>query len=114
MKEIKVIFCQSEELLKNFKKSINFDVLNTTDKYIIFKWSRVWFESEEEIILVYYVDFVSAFNYLNENFDVFKFIFAWISHEVWNFDLKWWDVIIPNTYIWLDDKDPIFIEYSAS
>lgn len=77
----------------------------------IHKWINKNSLDKEDIILLNILEWNlnDTMNYLYDNFQFNKIIIVWLSNSLNNYDLKWWDVIIPNTFISSNDNNkPIF------
>lgn len=114
MKLTKVVFTDEDLILNNLKTNFKLKEIITNKEFEVFEWFReLNKEEEEEIIVVLYKEnFTKALKYIKENYSVFKIIIAWWVTQIWNFELKTWDIIIPNTYIKSWEKESIFIEYA--
>ncbi len=110
MKLTKVIITKEKELKDNLEKIIKLKEIKSNKDYTIHKWERKLFKEEETIILAQFNDLNNTINFLLENYEIFKIIIVWKANNLWNIDLKKWDIVIPNTFI-KEHKDPIFIEY---
>jgi adenosylhomocysteine nucleosidase len=96
----------------------------------IFKWEKQNYDEDciDEIILVlswiWKIQATLATTYLLENYEINKIINIWIAGNLDNWDVKIWDVFIPNTFIQHDiylpfewehldyAKKPIFLDYA--
>lgn len=99
------------------------------------KWTMTIFEGEYEsddwtdkIVLVlagiWKICASTATTYLFENYEIHKLVNIGIAWNLWNVDIKVWDVFLPNTFIQHDmylpfdgehlnyAKKPIFLEYA--
>lgn len=109
MDEIKIIFYNDNDLSKLFNEKYNFKEIIKTDFFTINSWSRDldW----EKLFFVNYIDFSKWFDYVMQNYQVSKIIFAWTAEINNSTEIKSWDIVVPNTFI--DDKwNPLFLEYA--
>ncbi len=110
MKLTKVIFANNKKLLNNITEIMTLEEIKNDENFKVYRWERKMFKDEEDLFLVMFNCFETALSYIQDNYGVFKIIIAWEANNLWNIDLKVWDVTIPNTFIkkW---KNPIFSEY---
>lgn len=113
MKETKVVFTWNEKIKNEILKNITLEEKEKTDSFSIYEWSRELYKDEENLVFIYFVNFSEALKYAKENYDIFKILITGTWNNTWNLDFKSWDVIIPNTFISKEEKNPIFIEYAV-
>jgi len=122
----KAIITAMKEEADHIIKRFNLKEVKTLKNIKIYEWTKK--NSWEQIVLViswiWKVQSTIATTYLFENYLIEKLINVWIAWNLWNMDVKVWDVFIPNTFIQHDiyipfdwehlnyAKDPIFLEYA--
>lgn len=113
MKLNKIIFTSKEGLANEIKVFFDLKLKKTDDLFQVYEWSREIYKDEENIVLAYFKDFKNALDYIEENYDIFKIAFVWFANPFWNTELLQWDIVIPNTFIGLDNTETFFIDYAV-
>lgn len=134
MKLTKAIITAMQEeadlIIKKYDlKEIKSDSIPKTVK--VFEWERKNYDEEttDKIVLVLAwigkIQASLATTYLLENYQINKLINIWIAWNLDNWDIRIWDVFLPNTFIQHDiylpfewehldyAKKPIFLDYAV-
>lgn len=108
----KIILTTDEDLKKSIMQKFSFDLENK-DWFEIYSYTRKNEENEKIIFIQTKIENLEkTITYTNENFIIDKFILIWNSIILRNQDLEEWDIILPNTFIDKNWKNPIFLEYA--
>jgi len=111
MKLNKIILTSDESIRDSLINRYGLVKNDSENIFEIFEWTREYYKDEEVLILAYFTNIDTSFNYISENYDIDKVILLWRSEPLHNNDLQIWDIMIPNTFIDSSNK-PMFLEYS--
>ena len=112
LKLTKIIITLENNFFSFFKDKYKLTKLSDTNVLEVYAWERLSGENEEEIVLIYWDDEEKIVSYIKENHDVFKIVIVWSAHILSSIDLKPWDVILPNTFLYTESKDAVFLDYA--
>ena len=120
---------EADLIIKKFNlKKIKYDKIPSWIE--IYEWQRKNYDEDsiEKIVLVlsgiWKIQASLATTYLLENYSIDKLINIWIAGNLDNWDIRIWDVLLPNTFIQHDmylpfegehldyAKKPIFLDYA--
>ncbi len=110
----KVLFT-TEENLKNVIIS-KFDFKRDSNmEYEIYSWKRETEDSLDNLIFVYcnIEKLKETVSYIKENYLIQKFLLVWVSDIIRNYDIEIWDIMIPNSFIDKNGKNPFFLDYAV-
>jgi len=105
MKINKIIIAENKEIFLDFVKKLDFKNIKTTQDVIFWEKERENSGEKENLVLVYSEDEKKVIEFLeNKYIYVEKYIFVWIAEILSNKELLYKDIIIPNTFIWKQNK----------
>jgi len=103
MELVKIIIIDLQDYLELIIKRFNLQKIENDKWIIIHEWNRKSEEWNEKIVLIlcwlWKENIKKNMEYILENYIPNKIINLWLSNILNNIDLKWWDIIIPNTFI---------------
>ena len=114
----KFIFSKEEDIKKQIFDFYDYKIIEKNSNLELFEIKSKYQDSqdesiyEEKLFFVNYIDFKKSFKYISENYVIDKIALLWFANVLEWFDMKDWDVIIPNTFINSKDDETIFLEYS--
>lgn len=101
MKNNKIIIAESEKIFLEFVKSLDIKDIKTNDEIIIWEKNRENSESEEEnLVVVHWKDILKIVEFIKSKYILIEKIIICNSAKILsNWELKLWDIVIPNTFI---------------
>ena len=115
---------EADLIIKKFDLKLVKELKNIS----IYEWERESEEWKEKLVLavsgIWKTQSTIATTHLCENYIIDKLVNIWIAWNLWDDDVKVWDVFMPNTFIQHDmylpfdgphldyAKKPIFLEYA--
>lgn len=115
MQLTKVIITTNKNEKKYLIEKFNLKEIKIINNLIIFEWQRILDNKNEKIILLFTSinknDLKMWIEYLFENFFFDKLINIWLAKNIWNFEMKIWDVVLPNTFLYKNET-PFFLNYA--
>jgi len=97
-----IIIAETEKIFLEFAKNLDIKNIKTNEDIIIWEKERKNSEWEDEnIIIIYWKNVSKTVDFIKSNYILIEKIFlADISEILSNGELKVWDIVIPNTFIW--------------
>jgi nucleoside phosphorylase len=128
MEITKAIVTAMKEEAELIIEKFNLKEVKSLNNIKIYEWIRNDDWEDEKIVLalswIWKIQATIATVYLFENYEISKLVNIWIAWNLWDDDIKIWDVFLPNTFIQHDmylpfewshldyAKKPIFLEYA--
>lgn len=102
MKINKILIAETEKLFLDFAKKLGFKDIKTNEDIIMSEKSSTSEDNEEEnTVLIYSKNILKLVDFIKNKYIVIDKILICNSAEILsNTELKSWDIIIPNTFIW--------------
>ncbi len=101
VKNNKIIITQTETIFLEFVKSFNIKNIKTDEDIILGEFSRENEDKEEEnIVIIHWKNIIKTVEFIKNKYILIEKIVISSSAEILsNWELKTWDIIIPNTFI---------------
>jgi len=101
MQNNKIIIAETEKIFLEFIKSFNIKDIKTNEDIIIWEFIRENEDKEEDnIVIVYWKDVLKTIEFIKNKYIIIdKIIVSNNAKILSNWELKSWDIIIPNTFI---------------
>ena len=102
MKINKIIIAETEKIFLDFAKKLGFKDIKTNENIIMSEKSSTSEDNEEEnTVLIYSKDILKLIDFIRNKYIVIEKILICNNVKILsNTELKSWDIIIPNTFIW--------------
>lgn len=106
----KVILTSKIEMKEKLVERLELNQKEKNESFEIFAWEK----NGEQTTLAFYKSWKEkeVINYLTENYEITKIVYAWFSNILSDLELKFWDIILPNAFI-DEENNWIFIEYAV-
>lgn len=105
----KLIITFRSEILDSLVQKYTLVLIEKTNQYEIYEW-KIW---ENSVLILQITDTFSWIDKIVNNYQFLDTLVIWDTQVYTNFDYKIWDVVIPNTLVTSDWKDPIFMEINV-
>ena len=112
MNQNKIVFLRDKKLLSTMEENFSLASVEKWDYFEVFEWKRGFWEEFENLVCCYYENFSKAYEYVSENYDIYKIIIIDQANILSSIDLKPGDIVIPNTFLNAINNDAVFIEYA--
>lgn len=101
----RVIYTSNNDIKQELIKSLNLTKKDNLENIEIYSKLDV----DSNIVLIFEKDIKKTLDFLVSNYEVINFFYIWTSLPIDDLDLKFGDIIIPNTFI-NEENEAIFVE----
>ncbi len=112
MQITQLVIIEQSDILDAFRKAYEMAEIQKTDSYTLYEGKKVWQDPETQFLFLIGTDMKKSLKYISEHYDVFKIVIAGVAKNLWNIDIKTWDVVLPNSFISTSWDGSLFLEYA--